>query len=129
MVLKKLVPSIHSGDLVLVLSLPRALVDVSLRPLAIAGRNLFHADSRVFSVVSVFVEIWVWSAVGKRGVEESAVFSLKSSEHSAGVFSELGDPFFLRGELGKVLDEDFFGELVQSVQSLFGGSGRDLEGG
>ena len=126
MILKKKIPACHSADLIFVLFLPVTFVDVSFCPFSITGRDLFNSDSRVFAVVTVLVKVWVGSAVRQGRVEESTSRSTESFLHSSGVVAELDDPFFLRRKLGKMIKKDFFGELVQAVQTLLRGSRWNL---
>ena len=127
MILEKKIPACHSTNLIFVLFLPVAFVDVSFCPFSVTGRDLFNPDSRVFAVVAVLVKVWVGSAVRQGRVEEAAARSAESALHSSGVVAELVDPFFLRWKLGKVVEQDFFGKLVQAVQTLFGGSRWNLK--
>jgi hypothetical protein len=126
-ILKKKIPASHSADLIFVLFLPVAFVDVSFCPFSVTGRDLFNSDSRVFAVVAVLVKIWVGSAVRQGRVEEAAARSAESALHSSSVVAELVDPFFLRWKLGKVVKQDLFGKLVQAVQTLLRGSRWNLK--
>ena len=53
MCLEKVVPSVHSVNLELIVSLTATLRNVALGPLSETGRNLLDTDRRVLGVVSV----------------------------------------------------------------------------
>lgn len=125
-ILKESIPAIHPANLVFVLFLPAAFVNVALGPLSVASCDLFDADSWVFAVVAILVKVWVGSAVWEGRVEEAARRSTESLLHSKGIVAELVDPFCLRRKLGKVLKQDFFGKLIQTIKTLLRCSWRNL---
>ena len=113
-------PSVHSIDLVLVLSLSVTFINVALGPLSEASSNLLDADHWVVLVVShetllivetairwvlvvgssvswnhVWSELWVWvrAAVGEVvGIEVAADITIIGGEHSVGIVFELVFP-------------------------------------
>ena len=96
--LEFLVPKVHAIDLVSVISLSRALGDVSLGPLAVTSGDLFDTDGGVLTVVSVEVEIIVLTSLALGTtvgevvgivVAASLVATVEVALHAPGIALEL----------------------------------------
>ena len=99
MFLKFLIPALHAVDLVLICFLTRALGQVTLGPLSVAGGDLLNADHRVLAVVPIFEVVrssfssgaTVWKLVCIV-MATSLVTTVKVALHTSGVSGELGSP-------------------------------------
>ena len=99
------VPFGHSVDLIIVVSLTRAVAEISLSPFAVTSGKLFDTENWVFTVVSVNISItsfsviiFSWSTVWELGfiiVSTSLVSSFEVSFHTGSIFSEFFYPFVL----------------------------------
>ena len=125
--LEFVVPSVHSVDLVGVLSLSGTSWKVPFCPFSESGGNLFGAYRRVFAVVSVPNVINIpafsvsWSTMGEVFVivvPAPLVATLGVSFHSSRISLEFSLPGFLGRQPSVPIVQKFGGEFDQPVQTL-----------
>ena len=120
--LEFVVPSFHSVDLELVITLTGALGDVSFGPFSVSSGDLLGSDGWVLTVVSVPFIVGSSLSVGGSSMGKlifvvmatSLLATLEGHFHTIGIICEFVNPFGLRWKPAVPLVEKLFRELGQT---------------
>merc|ERR1739838_653094 len=97
------VPLVHTIDLMLVLTLTRALRNVTLSPLAETSSDLLCAFNWIFTIVTIhgvinFTSLTLWTTMGKLIFiieTTSMITTIEITLHTFSIGGELGNPSIL----------------------------------